>query len=156
MEGGTYKSNSRRDRILLFLNGVTAGVKDPIFGRDTGFYLFVLPVYDMIQSSLLVLVIIALITSTIAIFVKRGSRGVELKQFDQADIKEIGGFGSVYLSVAGLFFVLAWGKYLDRFHVMYSALGIVTGLGWTNANVRLPLYAVVIFLTLLAVSYAST
>jgi len=138
------------DKILLFLNRVATGVKDPIFGRDTGFYLFTLPVYDLAQSLLLVLVIITLITSTIAIFVKRGSRGIELKQLDQADIKEIEGYGSVYLSIAGLLFVLAWGKYLDRFHIMYSALGIVTGPGWTDANVRLPLYAVIIFLTVLA------
>jgi hypothetical protein len=141
---------SNWDRILLFLNRVTTGVEDPIFGRDTGFYLFTLGVYDTAQNLLLVLMIIATITSAIAIFVKRGRNGIELKEPDHADFQTMQGFGSIYLSIAGLLFVLAWGKYLSRFHLMYSALGVVTGPGWTDVNVRLPMYAVVIFLTVIA------
>jgi len=138
------------DQILLFLNRVTTGVEDPIFGRDTGFYLFTLPVYNTLQSLLLVLVIIALITSTLAIFVKRSRDGIQFEEIDQADVQQIRGYASVYLSVAGLLFVLAWGKYLDRFSLMYSALGAVTGPGWTDANIRLPIYGVIIALMIVS------
>jgi len=86
-------------------------------------------VLTSIQSLLLVLVIIALITSTVAIIVKRGGGAIRLIELDQADVNQIQGYGSACLSVAGLLFVLAWGKYLSRFHLMYSALGAVTGPG---------------------------
>ncbi|MBN2316274.1 MAG: UPF0182 family protein [Sedimentisphaerales bacterium] len=138
------------DRILLYLNRVATGVEDPIFGRDTGFYLFTLPVYNTLHSLLLVLVIIALLTSIIAIFVKRSRDGVELKELDQADVNQIQRYNSVYLSVAALLFVLAWGKYLDRFGLMYSALGAVSGPGWTDENIRLPMYVVIIILAVVA------
>ncbi len=141
---------SNWDRLLLFLNRVTTGTEDPIFGRDTGFYLFTLPIYDAAQNLLLVLMLIAVITSAIAIFVKVGKNGIQLKEPDRADVEVMQGFGSIHLSIAGLLFVLAWGKYLSRFQLMYSGLGVITGPGWTDAKVRLPMYAVIIFLTVIA------
>ncbi|HNS40604.1 MAG TPA: UPF0182 family protein [Promineifilum sp.] len=49
------------DEILLFINGQSFGLVDPIFGQDVSFYLFKLPVYRMAQGWLTMLLSIALV-----------------------------------------------------------------------------------------------
>jgi uncharacterized membrane protein (UPF0182 family) len=56
----------------------------------------------------------------------------------------------VYRAAGVLLLVMAFGKYLDRFHLMYSELGAVTGPGWTDVTVRLPALTVMVFMLLLA------
>ncbi len=125
------------DRILLLLNRVTVGVTDPILGRDVGFYLFVLPVYNSVNGVLLTLSALALVVSILAVFVRLNGESVELRPAGDGL-----GCGSIYMSAAALLFVLAWGKYLDRFNLMYSSWGAVSGPGWTDVHVRLPVYSV--------------
>lgn len=132
---------ARWDRILLLLNRVSTGVTDPILGRDTGFYLFVLPVCNSLYGVLLTLALLALVASVAAIFVHWRGDGVELRQ-----VRDPTGHGAIYLSAAAVFFVLAWGRYLDRFNLMYSSTGAVTGACWTDVHVRLPAFIVMIVL----------
>ncbi|MBE0537480.1 MAG: UPF0182 family protein [Phycisphaerae bacterium] len=129
------------DKILLLLNRVSTDVTDPILGRHTGFYLFVLPVYNAIYGLLLTLTVLALIVSAVAVFVRLRGESVELRPAGEAS-----GTGSIYLSVAAVLFVLSWGKYLDRFNLMYSQWGAVAGPGWTDVHVRLPAYTAMIIL----------
>ncbi|MGA1875363.1 MAG: UPF0182 family protein, partial [bacterium] len=56
---------------------------------------------------------------------------------------------SLYFSAAGLIFVLAWGKFLSRYHLMYSPWGAVSGPGWTDARIRLPAYNFTVVLMIL-------
>ena len=39
---------------------------------------------------------------------------------------------AVFRCAGALLLALALGKYLDRFHLMYSETGVVTGPGWTD------------------------
>ena len=137
------------DRILLFLNRVQTGIAEPILGRDTGFYLFALPLYNSTYGLVLMLAVVGLLASLIAAFVQIRGGDLELRP-----PKAAGGaadrYAAVYLAAGALLLVLAWGKYLDRFALMYSFLGVVTGPGWTDANIRLPAYAICIVLALMA------
>jgi hypothetical protein len=138
------------DKILLFLNRVSTDVKDPILNRNMGFYLFTLPVYNSAYGLLLVLTAISLITALLGAFMKFKGSAIELQNIRDSDSSGYGRYGPIYLSAGSLLFVLAWGKYLDRFGLMYSSLGAVTGPGWTDANVRLPAYMISVVLTVLA------
>jgi Uncharacterised protein family (UPF0182) len=48
------------DTYLRFRYGGSFGVADPLFGVDVGFYLFYLPFYEMLQTSLALLTVLAL------------------------------------------------------------------------------------------------
>jgi len=40
---------------LYYFNGVASGFSDPIFGKDVSFYLFTLPAYEIISTTLLLI-----------------------------------------------------------------------------------------------------
>jgi uncharacterized membrane protein (UPF0182 family) len=44
--------------------------------------------------------------------------------------------------------VVAWGQYLNIYHLLYSRWGVVTGAGWTDVHVRWPAYLIVAAVTL--------
>jgi uncharacterized membrane protein (UPF0182 family) len=50
-------------RWLQFRNGVPFGVVDPILGYDIGFYVFRLPLFDLLQQIGVAVVVVALIGS---------------------------------------------------------------------------------------------
>ena len=46
---------------LTFLNATPFGVTDPVFGRDVGYYVFRLPIYQLIRQQALVVAVVALV-----------------------------------------------------------------------------------------------
>ena len=137
------------ETLLIFFNRVSTRVEDPILSMDTGFYMFILPFLDALYRLFFQLAMIALVAIAITLFVRFSrDRGIE---FDQAEKPRIGpgSYRLLYINAAFLLFVLACGKFLNRYHLMYSGYGVVTGPGWTDEHVRLPAYWVVIILTVL-------
>ena len=51
---------SQWDTYLRFRYGGSFGVSDPLFGVDVGFYVFHLPFYQLLQTSLMLLTVLAL------------------------------------------------------------------------------------------------
>ena len=143
---GGYWGASNWDVILQFWNGVSTGLKDPILGKDTGFYLFSLPFYDELLILLTVLSVISLAASFISSFVRFRENNVQFYFPESGEINEKKFFFPLYLNSAVLIFILACGKFLDRYHLMYSTTGVAAGPGWTDVNVLLPAYVVVIVL----------
>jgi uncharacterized membrane protein (UPF0182 family) len=136
------------DILLKFMNRVSTDLKDPILGRDTGFYLFTLPFYDTLYGLLLLLALVSLGAVFVSLFVRLTEGSVDIREPERIP-EQTGGhsWGSLYWSAALLVLVLAWGKYLNRFHLMYSTWGAVTGAGWTDVHIRLPAYTIVSLLT---------
>jgi uncharacterized membrane protein (UPF0182 family) len=136
------------DTVLRYARRVSTGVTDPILGRDAGFYLFTLPFYDAVYILAVMLTVTALGAVFISLFVRL--RGGELAFAERSSSGQPapGQVRSLYVSAAVLVFLLAAGKYLSRFHLMYSTWGAVSGPGWTDVNIRLPAYSVAIVLTL--------
>ena len=54
------------DTYLRFRYGGSFGVADPLFGVDVGFYLFHLPFYELLQSTLMMLTVLALAGAVMA------------------------------------------------------------------------------------------
>jgi len=156
--------------VLRYLNAVEGQVSDPILGRSEGFYLFTLPFYDAIYGLLLVVTLIAVAASTIFATLiadsaepessaPPGGRGEpgspqDAEGQDQESTPsarpDVETFRSLFISVGALALVLAWGRYLAIFHLMYSDLGAAKGPGWTDVHVRLPGYYVTAVVTLVA------
>jgi hypothetical protein len=134
--GGSF-GLSEWDTILRWLNRVQTGVSDPILGRDVGFYLFALPLYDALAQILVTLGFIGLIASFVSIFLQFSEDGVTLAP-DADPATEARRFRSIFLSVGVILLALGWGKYLARFNLMYSDWGAAFGPGWTDVHVRMP------------------
>ncbi|MBD3234177.1 MAG: hypothetical protein GF315_10695 [candidate division Zixibacteria bacterium] len=146
---GIFWGIANWDTILRFWHRTATGLSDPILGRDAGFYLFTLPFLDAIYVLVFAIAFISVITSFVATFVR--SRDDEVVFESPYSRGEYGAkpYSSLYFSAAVFVFVLAYGKFLSRFNLMYSTWGAVQGPGWTDVHIRLPAYAVVIIITIL-------
>jgi uncharacterized protein len=137
--------------ILQYIYGVSTGIRDPILQRDTGFYLFTLPFYDSLYWGLLWTAAIALAAGVFL--------AIHKQSFDEflsaSSINSPGSGGRTlayhffWLPLAAITAVVAWGQYLNIYHLLYSRWGVVTGPGWTDVHVRLPAYLIVAAVTLL-------
>ncbi len=134
--GLTWGLNSW-ETIFLFVHRVSVGIADPIFGRDVGFYLFTLPFLDAVYSLLILLAVLALGGggALYALQAFSVATGMRLEPSSQDRDRA---FRGLCLAAAVVLFVLAGGWFLDRYHLLYSRNGTVTGAGWTDVKVRLP------------------
>lgn len=120
------------DTYLRFRYGGSFGLSDPLFGVDVRFYVFRLPFYELLQSSLSILTLITLL----AVLVFYGYFG--LLRFSRSGPMEGRSAKAVpHLSI--LFFALiaswGWGFYLDHYELLYSTQGVVYGAGYTADHV---------------------
>ena len=54
------------DTYLRFRYGGSFGASDPLYGVDVGFYLFHLPFYELLQTTLMLLTVLALVGAVLA------------------------------------------------------------------------------------------
>ncbi len=146
--GATWGYNNW-EIILRFFNKVPAGISDPIFHINAGFYLFSLPFFDAVQDFLSILVFISFFTMLIAIYVRLVGNNFELRPIDSIGKSATRLYNQLYIDSAILIFVLAFAKYLDRYHLLYSNRGAVMGPGWTDVNIQLPAYNIIVVITIL-------
>jgi uncharacterized protein len=120
---------------LRYLDRVPYGMRDPIFSRDIGFYLFELPAYLALLSWLYVTLFLAAVLAGV-VYALHGEFTLgptPSLRLSPAVIVH----GSVLL---GLFFVLkAWGYDLDRYLLLYGDNGVVVGASYTDVHVNLPI-----------------
>jgi uncharacterized protein len=118
------------DTYLRFRYGGSFGVSDPLFGVDVGFYLFHLPFYEMLQSSLMLLTVLALVTVLLT-YVFFG-----ILRVSGSGKIAAGGNATSHLSVLLFILVANWGfgLYLDHYNLVYSTLGIVYGAGYARVE----------------------
>jgi len=134
---------------LQFWHKAKTGLTDPILNNDVGFYLFSLPFLDQIYSVLLILSIVSIGVAIIARFnIEQDGRNLRLERSETIDEKLSNKL--LYTNSAVLLLVLAGGKYLERFHLLYSDLGAVSGPGWTDVHIVLPALWVTIGVTAVA------
>ncbi len=129
---------------LRFFNQVPFDVRDPIFGRDVGFYVFTLPVYQFIQGWLLTTLLMTLIGVIIIYFF------AQLHNLREGEIVVL---PHVRLHVsalgAALFVVIAWGHRLAAFDLLYSPRGVAFGASYTDVHAELPALQAMFWLALI-------
>lgn len=133
--GGAWWGVQSWSELLVFVNRVPAGIRDPVFGMDAGFYLFALPLLDKLYGLFVFGALAGVGGSAAALFV----RGVR-SDFRIADELADPLSGSLLTGSSVLAMALAAGHLLDAWHLVFSDLGVVHGAGWTDVHVRLPAY----------------
>jgi uncharacterized membrane protein (UPF0182 family) len=130
------------EKFLFFRNVITVGTNDPIIGKDIGFYLFSLPLIELVKSSFSFLVLVTTVM-VVAIYYMRG--GITItpsgQNIDRKVLKHIA-------ILAGVFMLLvSAGFWLDGFRLLFSANGAVYGAGYADVNSRLQVYRLLSILT---------
>lgn len=135
--------SSNWETVLLYINRVSTNINDPVIGQDTGFYLFSYPFLQSLQIGLMIILLVALAAYLIRnrFLVMNNEKAVSPGP-DGASAR------SIYVLVGILLLVLAFGRYIARYGILFSDYGIVSGPGWTDVKIRLPMLTLVIILTI--------
>ena len=149
------KSSNQWDMVLRYLYQQPFGNPDPIFGKDIGFYVFSLPLYLFVQNGLLILLVLAGLT-TIAWYLKDGALQIA-GEFVQAEDKPIS-FPKIsivesakkhIIFLGGIIVILlAWGYYFKIYGLLYSTQGPAFGASYTDVHVKILAYKVLIIVSL--------
>jgi uncharacterized membrane protein (UPF0182 family) len=123
---------ARWDSYLRLRYGGSVGIADPLYGTDVGFYLFHLPFYELIQSSLIVLTILTFLVVLAcyvgsAIMGQTGSAGRDVSQTLTLSSKATTHLSGLLIAV---FANGAFGFLLDHYELVYSSQGVVYGAGY--------------------------
>jgi hypothetical protein len=130
---------------LQLLYHVPYGADDPLYSKDIGFYLFVLPVYVVIKNwMLLAIVLSALFAGTV--YWMHGD--IEYDTHHRSMSPTAIAHGSALFGL--LFAVKAWSYGLDRYLLLYGDNGVVVGASYTDIHVALPCLWLMIGLSIIA------
>ena len=146
---GGFWGATNWDLILKYWYGTETGLADPILGKDTGFYLFTLPFLDQLYSLLLTIAVIAILASFISSFVRMADEKIFFYLPKPGEVNTERFYFPLYMNSSVLIFVLAWGRYLNRYHIMYSTSWVASGPSWTDVNILLPAYPIIITLMII-------
>ncbi len=130
-------------KILPFLRPTSFEQTDPLFYRDISFYVFRLPVWQLLEFWWIGLFSFGLVTVAFTYF----TSGNSLSQgyfpgFTLTQQRHLCANGS------GLLAAIALGHWLGRYELMYSARGVTFGASYTDVNAQLPVNTVLSFLAL--------
>ena len=129
--------------VLMFQNSVDVGIRDPIFSRDIGFYLFKFPLIFSIKDFVGLVIMASLLIVSLNYFIRGGIATRERKLYVDKHVKKHIGI------IIGLFFVnIAFGFYLNTFNLLYSPHGVIFGAGYTDIHARLLILRVLSLVTL--------
>lgn len=117
--------------VLKYLNQVPFGEADPVFAKDFSFFIFSLPAIDFIRAWL-VGVMVAIIAVTAGYYY--------LSSIIRGELFSLTGRIKSHLAILGavVFVLIAAGHWLARYDLLYSPMGTVYGVGYTDHNIILP------------------
>jgi uncharacterized membrane protein (UPF0182 family) len=119
--------------VLEYVNRTPFGQADPLFGRDLGFYFFVLPFWRLLYGWATALVVGTLILVAAVYVLQRSlvltARGPRLAAGARTHLL---GLAAVLLLLRGA------GFWLDRFDLLFSPRGVVFGASYSDVHASLP------------------
>ncbi len=138
--------SSHWSNILQLLYATPFNVTEEVLNLDASFYVFILPVLQLLEFWLIGLFLYALASSTLLYFLSGNSlvQGSFLR-FSQPQQRHLHGLAG------GLMLTIAYSYFIDCFELLYSPRGVAYGAGFTDVKIQLPAN---IFLAVLAVLIA--
>ncbi len=129
-------------KLMLFLAPTVYEKTDPLFNRDIGFYLFRLPIWELLEFWLVGLSVFALVAVSLVYLLSGNSLSQgQFPGFSSGQQRHLHGLmGNTMLAIA-------FSYWLERYGLLYSSRGVTYGASYTNVNAQLPVYT---FLSLAA------
>jgi uncharacterized membrane protein (UPF0182 family) len=139
------------ERLPLFLNPVSFSLPDPLFGYDTSFFVFRLPMYQAAYHWLMFALGLTTAATAAVYFLYRGiqygSQGLLLSDRARTHI---------FILLGLLLVVKAGGYLLESFDLLYSSRGAAFGAGYADVYANLPVLRILAFLSLIAAALSVT
>ncbi|MDP6102506.1 MAG: UPF0182 family protein [Dehalococcoidia bacterium] len=121
------------ETVLRVIYEVQFNIKDPVFDQDISFYVFTLPMLNMVQGWLLGTMITTMLITSSIYLINISLRGVKL---GQAITPQIIRHASILLGL--LLLIITWTYWIDRYELLFSSSGTIFGAAYTDLNARLP------------------
>lgn len=134
------------DAILKWLYASPFGKLDPLFGKDLGFYVFSLPVYELFRDWGTTIIFWSAVLA-LSIYWLRGGIIYQPPGFPSLSPMAIRHLSALLVLY---FLVKAGGTLLDRYDLLTSNNGVVFGAAYTDVHLRLPLLMALAGTSLLA------
>jgi uncharacterized membrane protein (UPF0182 family) len=121
--------------IQQFFNRIAVGVKDPIFNRDLGFYLFSFPFYQHLNTLVQIITFLALAGVALIYLMTKA-------YWQQGRTWELWLPAKVHLTILTILFLLAkiWGYGLGKFGLLYRETERITGINYTAIHAKILSY----------------
>jgi len=144
----TRISGNVYNTFLPFLNSVSFGIKDPVFGNDVGYYVFVRPFLDALVTSGANICFFAAIYTVVAyflIYTGDAELGAKALLTDKKPMLHI------MINIVIFFIFKAFAYRFISEEILYSSVAGVTGAGYTDVTVWLNFYKIAPYLLILLV-----
>ncbi|XGV97479.1 MAG: UPF0182 family protein [Leptolyngbya sp. BL-A-14] len=121
--------------LLQWLQPTAFNNADPLFGRDIAFYIFALPLWELLELWLFGLFLYGFIAVVLTYLLAGNSLSQgRFAGFSPAQQRHLSGVGS------GLMMAIAFSYWLGRYELVYSPRGVSFGASYTDVAAQLPFY----------------
>lgn len=132
--------------ILQFTNSVSFNERDPLFNNDISFYVFKLPLIQVIYNMLLGLAAV-LVIITIATYIALKLK-LNVSSINNGEVFNNKKSRRKFAIISFVIFaMISIGFILKSYYILYSPRGVVYGAGYTDNNITLLFYKVVTVVT---------
>ena len=133
-------------QFALYWHQSSTNIYDPIFGKSLGFYLFSLPLYDLVSSWLMGVTFVILVAAVL--YSLLGLPQTVLKP----SVRWSSGaaFRGVCCALALFLLVVSWRTYLSRFPLLWDDHASFSGVTYTEAHYTLPALVIVCVMLIIA------
>ncbi|MEH2307793.1 UPF0182 family protein [Nostoc sp.] len=133
-------------KVLQYFHPTPFNSTDPLFGRDISFYIFSLPLWELLELWLMGLCLYGFVAVTLTYLLSADSlsQGI-FPGFSPQQQRHLFGMGGL------LMLVVALSYWQSRYELVYSSRGVSYGASYTDVTAQLPAYT---FLCVLAVAIA--
>jgi len=134
------------DRVLQYFHSTNFNYAEPLFNQDISFYVFSLPVLELLESWFLGLFLLGI--TSVALIYLRSANSLSEGKFPGFSVRQrlhLNALASLFMLGVG---VLYW---LLRYQLLYATRGFNYGASYTAVNVQIPIYT---GLSLLALAIA--
>ncbi|MFH1129701.1 MAG: UPF0182 family protein, partial [Pseudomonadota bacterium] len=134
-----YLASRHWEDVLKFFNQSSFGEKEPILGKDIGFYLFVLPTMQFVQEWLLYLTGLCAVLSGLVYFA-RGALEMDGRLPKMSSQVR----GHLLFALSCIILVVGFGYRVEMFETLFSKRGVAYGATYTDVTANLIAYRIMI------------
>jgi len=130
--------------LLKFIHASSFGIQEPIFGKDAGFYVFKLPVYQFLTSWYISMVVLTFFAVLFSYYLDNAfssnGKGFNLPKTVRRHLFIITGFFVMGISASYL---------LKLYNVLYSLHGAAYGPSYMDVHAQIPAYWIIFILSII-------
>ncbi|MBG1257687.1 UPF0182 family protein [Nostoc commune] len=135
-------------KVLQYFHPTLFNSTEPLFGRDISFYVFSLPVWELLELWLMGLCLYGFVAVTLTYLLSADSlsQGI-FPGFLPQQQRHLSGMGGL------LMLVVALSYWLSRYELVYSTRGVSYGASYTDVIAQLPAYTVLCIVAVAIATY---